>query len=368
MKKKELLKLLEKYKDNDNVDFTTIGDDTDLTQRINMWYIIKTKHPTLPLYIYNYTDKTQYEKKRNEHTITHRWLIKDEKWNIIARSFNKIFNYEELSKTKLTKMFHISDMWWYYWSNITIKEKLDWSMLIVFYYEWQWITATRWSFTSEQAIEWMKILKENNYFDYMSVDDTYIFEVIYPENRIIVNYWDERRCVLLWVFDKDNKRIGLSDYDREVFDIPKTYWICDIFNIDKTKEWESAWQEWFVCWVDDVLFKIKFEDYIRLHKDKFNYSREWIFEQIKVWVRDFSSYPDEYHSEIKKMIEYYDLEYQLIQNACYNEYQILWNNIDQYSNFPYSSVIFAYIKFKDVSKYINSFINLPPSLWTTQPE
>ncbi len=360
MKKKELLLLLEKYKDNDNVDFTTIGDDADLIQLINMWYINKTKQPDLPIYIYNYTDMCQYQQKWNEHTITHRWLVKDEAWNIIARSFDKIFNYEELSWRKRRELID--------WNTLFVQEKLDWSMLIAFPYEWQWITATRWSFTSEQAIEWMKILQEKHYFDHMDIKNTYVFEVIYPENRIVVNYGDERRCVLLQIFDEDQQPIGTSDYDKTVFDLPKKYWIWDMADLPMLIDQAPKWDEWFVCWTGRKLFKIKLKEYLELHRSKFNYNPQDIFDLIKSWKRDFSYLPDEYYPAIKKMIEYYDVEYQFIKNLCYNEYQQLWPDRRKYLDFPYASVIFAHIDFKDVSKYINSFIKLPPSLWTTQPE
>ncbi len=49
------------------------------------------KHPTHNLFIYNYTDKAQYDKIWDEVTTKTRGLILDENYNIHATSFSKLF-------------------------------------------------------------------------------------------------------------------------------------------------------------------------------------------------------------------------------------------------------------------------------------
>ena len=260
MKKYEVTKLLEKYKDDDNIDFSSLWDSKDLEKLISMWYISKTKHPYLPLYIYNYTPKTQYEKKWNDLTISHRWLIKDELWNIVARSFNKIFNYSELSWARLKSIkTH---------EKFNVIEKLDWSLLIVFFYNWERHTATRWSFSSEQAIKWKSMLDisvlDSNY--------TYLFEIIYPENRIVLNYeWE--RLVFLGKTDKE-----WNIYRDNIFeDTYKEYWEMTIKELLELREqwWTNI--EWYVCYNGNDMFKIKTDEYVELHKLKDEYTTEWCF-------------------------------------------------------------------------------------------
>ena len=59
--------------------------------------ITKQSHPNLPLTIWNYTEKVQYENLWDEVTLKCRGLITDNiTGNAIVEPFKKFFNYEEL--------------------------------------------------------------------------------------------------------------------------------------------------------------------------------------------------------------------------------------------------------------------------------
>ena len=75
---------------------------------------------------------------------------------------------------------------------------MDGSLIILFYYSAyrEWIIASRGSFISDQANEAKKILN-NQVFNRLNKDCTYLFEVIYPENRIVVDYGNKRDLILL---------------------------------------------------------------------------------------------------------------------------------------------------------------------------
>ena len=53
-------------------------------------------HPTLPLKIYNYSRDWQFEKKWDDITLAMRGTVLDNEGNLVAKSFNKFFNYEEI--------------------------------------------------------------------------------------------------------------------------------------------------------------------------------------------------------------------------------------------------------------------------------
>jgi len=57
-------------------------------------------HPTLPLTIWNYTEKVQYESLWDEVTLSARGLVTDGNGRVVARPFSKFFNIEEV-KVKL---------------------------------------------------------------------------------------------------------------------------------------------------------------------------------------------------------------------------------------------------------------------------
>ena len=110
--------------------------------------VYKQIHPTLPLTIWNYSEKVQYENLWDEITLMCRGLVTDNEGNISARAFKKFFNIEEGKHTPTEKF----EVW----------EKMDGSLGIVFWYEGQWVVATRGSFTSDQAIKAKELLKKYN--------------------------------------------------------------------------------------------------------------------------------------------------------------------------------------------------------------
>ena len=110
---------------------------------LNKYYeeglVYKQVHPTLPLTIWNYTEKVQYDNLWDGVTIQTRGLVTDDEGNIIARPFKKFFNIEEKRYVPTEKF--------------DVYEKLDGSLGILFNYKGEWIMSTRGSFISEQAIK-----------------------------------------------------------------------------------------------------------------------------------------------------------------------------------------------------------------------
>ena len=132
----------------------------DMKKILDSYYkdglVYKQTHPKLPLTIWNYTEKVQYENlfKKYPLLLQCRGLITDNEGNVIVKPITKFFNYEELISDSET-IIPFKDEYVY------VQNKEDGSMLILFYYDNQWITATRGSFTSEQSIKGMEILKKN---------------------------------------------------------------------------------------------------------------------------------------------------------------------------------------------------------------
>ena len=129
--------------------------------------IVANKHPEYDIWILNYSPKTQSKKFWDEYTLSCRGLVIDAEGNILARPFRKFKNYEEHdpSEIDMTQPFEIF-------------EKMDGSLIIVFYYAAQmvWIVASRGSFISEQCIEAQKMLNRNDHvFDNLDTECTYLF-------------------------------------------------------------------------------------------------------------------------------------------------------------------------------------------------
>ena len=154
-----------------------------LDKLVGEGWLISQVHPTLDLTIYNYSQKTQYEKMWNEETLSCRGLVLDSWGNVVARPFKKFFNLSEVEG-------EIPDL------PFEVFEKMDGSLGIFFWYNGNPIFASRGSFTSDQSKVGWEILKGMDYKN-LKRGVTYLFEIIYPENRIVVDYGDTEKLVLL---------------------------------------------------------------------------------------------------------------------------------------------------------------------------
>lgn len=158
-------------------------------------YVKEQKHTTLPLSILNYTDKATYEQRWNEVTLNCRGLIVNhDTYEVIARGPRKFFNYGEPSAASYPLD-----------TKVMLSRKEDGSLGIGWYYvdddeNCHWGIATRGSFTSEQAAHATELVQRENgheqryelFFDavanYAEDGISYIGEIVYPENRIVLDY------------------------------------------------------------------------------------------------------------------------------------------------------------------------------------
>jgi RNA ligase len=137
-----------------------------LNDYIGRGLIVKQEHPTLPLSIYNYSRTCQYDRLWDAVTLDCRGLVLDNEGNVVAKPFPKFFNMEELSDSEIPN------------ESFEVFEKMDGSCIICFYYNDEWIRATRGSFISEQAIMANKLLQKYP-IEKLDKNNTYIFEIIY---------------------------------------------------------------------------------------------------------------------------------------------------------------------------------------------
>jgi T4 RnlA family RNA ligase len=225
----------------------------DLEKMIQQGYVRVTKHTHANLFIFNYTAKTQYEYMWNEVTAICRGLILNDKHRIVARPFMKFFNYGELPNQVLpNEPFEVFD-------------KMDGSLGILYWWNDRPFIATRGSFTSDQAIKANEIL-QNLYFHCIEKLDrtkTYLFEIIYPENRIVIDYGAREELVLLAIIDMET---GIESALTEIgFPIVPSY--DGLNDFDTIRKMQIDEKEGFIVkFKSGYRVKIKFTEYVRLHK------------------------------------------------------------------------------------------------------
>lgn len=189
------------------MNITTMFDPGQLQTAIDEGYVRTQRHPELPLVIYNYTEKAQYEYAWNTVTMQCRGLIVDDDGEVVARPFPKFFNYGDTGGDVSPSYYH---------SPVVVTDKVDGSLGILWRYADTYGIATRGSFTSPQAAwatKWFNKYAEYSAFDF---EYTYLFEILASWNRIVVDY-DWEGLVLL---GRVNIEYGFSDNN-----IPEDPWV-----------------------------------------------------------------------------------------------------------------------------------------------
>jgi RNA ligase len=164
-----------------------------ILQLVQEGWISAQEHPDGSLFLFNYTQKTQYANFWNSDTLNCRGLILAADGTVIARSMRKFFNYGQWLPMPGT---HI----------VSVAEKLDGSLGVGFRHRGEYHIATRGSFVSDQA-QWATEWFRKNAINPEGLDDslTYMFEIIYPENRVVIDYKGQSG---LWLIGARSKEFG----------------------------------------------------------------------------------------------------------------------------------------------------------------
>ena len=166
-----------------SVKLEDVLDVSELESLVAQGYIRRQIHPELPLAIYNYTAAAQYDRKWTDETLTCRGLVvrtDGEEEIIVARPWGKFFNHSEHT-ADVTDLPGLPTH-----EKVVVTDKVDGSMGIgVPHPDGEgMLISTRGSFTSDQAVHATKLLQEK-YPDFTPQPGiTYLWEIIYPENRI----------------------------------------------------------------------------------------------------------------------------------------------------------------------------------------
>lgn len=242
------------------------------------------KHPTLPLSIFNYAERVQYERLWDDVTKQCRGLVMHGD-RVVARPFAKFFNDTEHAPEEIP---------WHLPCEIT--EKMDGSLLILFCFNGHWVTATRGSFLSDQAREGREILGEHYGHVVLDARATYLFEVIYPGNRIVLDYGDTRDLVLLAIIETDTgeewPRSDWPLYFRHVKALPPTASAREVRSLIRDD------QEGYVLrFANGFRMKVKGERYLELHKVYSGISSRLVWEnlsQLRPFDELLAIIPDEF--------------------------------------------------------------------------
>lgn len=320
-------------------------------------YVSKQVHPHLPLTVFDYTPKTQFEQYWNDVTLHCRGLVVDNDGNIVANCLKKFFNHDE-PMTKLIRKV----------GPVQVTDKLDGSYLAVSVYNGEIVTNTRGSFQSPQALTAMDIIKEHPEYETalraMCKEHTAIFEVIYPENRIVLDYKGLRDIVFIGTIANFELTTGKQLWTPA----SKFNWPGKSVQVFECASYTDAIAmpprdnaEGMVVYFDETgeRVKIKQDDYKALHriitnctakriwtfmavdrfKDHIKNPKHWASylridpkEALEIIAGDgtwkdqlLTNVPDEFYAWVKEKINGFESKHEKIFTEVKDAFDILWN-------------------------------------------
>lgn len=323
------------------------------TEYVEKGLVTAVKHETEPYTIYNYSKECSYSGAWDDITLMCRGLIlHNETDEIIARPFKKFFNYEE----HIAKNIPIPN------GTPLVYDKLDGSLGILYFgREGKPYIATRGSFYSEQAIWATQWFRERADSEDFPQELTFLFEIIYPENRIVVDYKGYSGLDLLAVVDT---KTGNNVILPELTTVGKVIEPIPFTSFEELKSRNTKNSEGFVLfWPESgARLKLKFEDYVRLHKIITGLSEKGLWEMLrdgKTLDEVLVDIPEEMLDWAKSVCAELICKFATIEFACMQVYNDVVNygtrkkqaqEIIQRSKYP--KVIFAMLDLKDHKKII----------------
>lgn len=265
-----------------------------ITERVN---------PDFPeLSIFNYSRDTQYAQDWDNITLSSRGLIVNTVTEeIVARPFAKFFNYGDNA--------NIGEL--DYSGRIEVMDKADGALGILYPTpDGTYAVSTRGSMDSIPARHATEVYAEKYEGKWNpNPDHTYLFEIIYPGWPIVLNYGDMDDLILLGAVDKET---GASIMWDEILatgwngPVVERFEYKDFNEVIADSKMDHEGKEGFVVhFLDaDKRVKLKFADYLRLHKIIFGVTPLRIWEllnagtSVEHWVKNV---PDEFANDVTRV-------------------------------------------------------------------
>lgn len=248
------------------------------------------------LILFNYLPSAQYERRWNWFERVSRGLILNRlTGEVVARPFDKFYNWGEGERQSEGSLLSVS-------------EKLDGSLGILYREGDQYRIATRGSFDGEQA-EWAtEHLRRNHNLSRLPPIWTLLFEIIYPDNRIVVDYGARAELVLLAARTRDRGWYAREDQADHMgrkygFARPRRYDVQSAAEILELLPSLTANEEGFVAvFSDGQRFKFKGDAYTTLHKLISGLSYGAVLEAHQAGTLDefIGQIPDEFLEQVRE--------------------------------------------------------------------
>jgi hypothetical protein len=270
-----------------------------LKEEIDGGWINVQKHPQHEIFIAKYSKSSVFSQRWNDITTICRGICYDSLGNVVINSIPKFWN--SFQGQALPIMERNKGL------SYEIFNKMDGSLLQVAKWNGHLIVSSSGSFSSPQVHKAAEMLLTR--FKHYNFEDgwSYIFEIIFKNNRIVINYGDLESLALLAV--RNTETGEEMSYDDML--IKFNGWDI-VERMGKTMEEVGAElsrpdfcnREGYVLrWSNGERVKFKLEKYMELHKVISGISEKWVWEVMSSGLnyRDSAvEIPDELDDWIKE--------------------------------------------------------------------
>jgi T4 RnlA family RNA ligase len=197
-------------------------------------------------------------------------LTYDREWRVVSRSFDRFFNLgespEEYPYFDITKA--------------TCYEKIDGSLIKIYYWNGKWHVSTRGTAFAETATPMGDVFKDLVYkalgiekdtdfqlwcIGHFESECTEVFELTSRENRVVTQYEGYK----LWYLGTRHNHSGEYDYNPNITNgvcIPKKFTFSSVDSIIKSSKELKNLEEGYVCYQDGTpIVKVKSPAYVAVH-------------------------------------------------------------------------------------------------------
>jgi RNA ligase len=267
-----------------------VVDQGELAAALADNHVREQAHPAEPLRIINYTELCAYSEAWNPTTLACRGLIYHSgTGEVVARGFSKFFNHGQngAADIALDAPVHVTD-------------KADGSLGIIYPVpSGGWAVATRGSFASEQALHATEVLNKRYPHYIPSAGVTTLVEIVYPENRIVLDYAGMDDLVLLGGVTTATGAVhGPNAFPTWTGPVTQTF-TCRTFADALAMEPRENAEGVVVRDLNTgAMVKMKYEEYVRLHRIVTNLTARKVHEALMAGqaLADFiAPLPDEFH-------------------------------------------------------------------------
>jgi len=178
----------------------------------------------------------------------------------------KIKSIKKIDNQSKRYDIEVKDNYNFFANNVLVHNSLG----IMFSFENRWMIATAGSFISDQAQWATKWMHDNMPMDKIDKKNTYLFEIIYIQNKIVIQY-DFEGLVLLGIFDFFGLEYSYEKLQAEANYLNtrcvKKYDFKDMDSILKNvKSLDRNKEGYVIQFKNGVRIKVKGDEYVRIHR------------------------------------------------------------------------------------------------------